>query len=180
MPSAKPIVTVDDVLATAVELIEHVRVLVSAVDDLRCEIEWWTRNSVHDDPPCPARLDREVSDALDVADEDEVEDRGDEPAGESSPIGPNSAAGEQREVNLPPALTARGYLREQERRLVAAPVVPWSDAWATDELLDLPMGKAIAVDEALWSSVLELRPAHVVGLQDCACEEGEGAPYLLA
>ena len=53
------------------------------------------------------------------------------------------------------------------------------DEWATDDDVEIPAGRMVAVDADMWSAVLDIRPAHVVG-EGCCCEEGVGAPYLLA
>ena len=43
----------------------------------------------------------------------------------------------------------------------------------------MPTGRIIDVDADLWQSVLDIRPAHVVG-NSCCCEAGEAAQYLVA
>ena len=43
----------------------------------------------------------------------------------------------------------------------------------------MPIGRIVSLDPDLWGSILDFRPAHVIR-EGCCCEEGEGAPYLLA
>jgi hypothetical protein len=55
----------------------------------------------------------------------------------------------------------------------------WPEDWEGEEPPELPTGEVIRVDEETWSAVLDFRPAHVVDM-GCCCEDGIGAPYLLA
>ena len=48
MTAQRSRVTLDEVYVVIGSLIDHIKVLVTAVDDLRCEIEWQARNPVAD------------------------------------------------------------------------------------------------------------------------------------
>ena len=43
----------------------------------------------------------------------------------------------------------------------------------------MPTGRIISVSRDIFESVLDTRPAHVVG-DNCCCEAGMGMPFLLA
>jgi hypothetical protein len=70
-------------------------------------------------------------------------------------------------------------LAQLERSLAVGRRAEWPDEWHGNDAPELPAGKVIPVSEDLWEAVLDVRPAHVVG-RGCCCEEGIGAPYLLA
>lgn len=76
--------------------------------------------------------------------------------------------------------TARGSLLEFEERLLAVPAVPGFRDALHEEFLDLPTGLATEVAEELLHHILELRPAHTIGDDDCDCEAEQSTPYLLA
>jgi len=154
----------DDLEKVVHELIDQLKVLVVAVDDLRCEVEWWSRNGGEAPwqvaaPPPSARQPSEMS------------------------IVPQEAAPElpaiATECNPPLSCSAAiDQRRRLEQSLMNGPKGAWLDPWPGEDAPDLPSGRVIAVDEELWLAVLELRPAHIVGADDC--EDDIGAPYLLA
>ena len=76
-------------------------------------------------------------------------------------------------------LSAAGRLRAFEEQLSMGMPQPWQDDWTDGDDCELPIGRIVSVGPDLWGSILDIRPAHVVG-EGCCCEEGEGAPYLLA
>ena len=49
--------SVDELAKIASDLIDQVKVLVSAVDDLRCEVEWWSRNAADERQNCAPASD---------------------------------------------------------------------------------------------------------------------------
>jgi hypothetical protein len=135
----------------------QIKILVTAVDDLRCEIEWQARNGAMAESST-------VSASLEV--DDGVEGMGESP---SAPImAPDDSL-----------LSAVGRLRAFERACSQGPPTPWSDEWATGDDFEIPAGRLVSVGADLWSAVLDIRPAHVIG-EGCCCEEGVGEPYLLA
>ncbi len=178
--------SVDDLSRRVGDLVDQLKVLVAAVDDLRCEVEWWSRNAADespwqgtpgpqhvseptatDDSPdketsagCPADGDADVADARDNS-----ATAATDVATEDASTAANASAGEN--------------LAALERSLTSSECGPWPDACDDSECPEFPVGNVIGVDEDMWLAVLELRPAHVVG-QGCCCEEGIGAPYLLA
>jgi hypothetical protein len=178
---------VDDLVKLTGELIDHVKVLVTAVDDLRCEVEWWARNAA--DQRCEAEsaatcqrcrqpiatLDQEeklehLSDATEPAALAK-----DNPPLEPSPLRTSASETAVDDSGRSPA----SRLDALERALITGPSANWPDDWDNDEPPELPTGRIVQVDEELWNDVLECRPAHVVQF-GCCCEEGIGAPYLLA
>ena len=159
MTLLRPRATMDDLLAALDSVTDQIKVLVSAVDDLRCEIEWQARNGTIAESPTVS--------ALPVAD-DGLEEVGESPA--------PSAATEVPDDSL---LSAAGRLRAFERACSQGPRTPWSDEWATGDDFEIPAGRLVSVGSDLWSAVLDIRPAHVIG-EGCCCEEGIGEPYLLA
>ncbi len=151
--------TMEDVLAAIGVLTEQIGVLVSAVDDLRCEIEWQGRNGAFDQPTTVEKTNDETADLVDS-----------EPP--ASEIGPTA----ERDDSL---LSAAGRLRAFEQSLMQGRRSSWSDDWATNDDFVIPEGRLVSVDADLWAAVLDVRPAHVVG-EGCDCEEDMGPPYLLA
>lgn len=178
--------SVEDLVKITSELIDHVKVLVAAVDDLRCEVECWARNAADRSRECgdasacrcsqPAAWQGgppEVSDAtrFDSADRRRIDTFDD------------AARCDPSECASPSAVEVRPSAAEQlavmERCLMAGPPSDWPHHGEQDEPPELPTGRIVQVDEELWAWVLDLRPAHVVRM-GCCCEEGIGAPYLLA
>jgi hypothetical protein len=149
----------DDLLEAIESITDEIKVLVSAVDDLRCEIEWQARNGSNEESP----TDSASAEADDEIDEEE------EPAGEMAPP----------ELPDDSLLSAAGRLRAYEQALTQGRRSAWSDDWATEDDFESPAGRLVPVDADLWAAVLDVRPAHVIG-EGCECEEGIGAPYLLA
>ena len=141
----------DDLLAAIESITDKIKVLVSAVDDLRCEIEWQGRNSSNEDSPT-------VSASAEA--DNEIEDEG-EPAGEITPP----------DVPDDSLLSAAGRLRAFERSCSQGARTPWSDEWATGDDFEIPAGRLVSVGADLWSAMLDIRPAHVIG-EGCCCEEG--------
>lgn len=140
-------------------LVEQVKVLISAIDDLRCEIEWQARNG---------NLPESSETASSPADENEAT----EPEQVEQGAELNVAADES-------LLSAVGRLRAYERALSHGRRTAWRDEWATADDFEIPAGRLVSVSDDLWRTVLEFRPVHVIG-DGCCCEEGIGAPYLLA
>ncbi|HEV2971090.1 MAG TPA: hypothetical protein VGY55_14045 [Pirellulales bacterium] len=157
--TAKRRANLDDLLAAIESITDEIKVLVSAVDDLRCEIEWQVRNATVAESPTVSALS-------------EVDDRFEE-VGESQLSSPPTHAPDDS------LLSAAGRLRAFERACSQGPRTPWSDEWATSDDFEIPAGRLVSVDADLWSAVLDIRPAHVIR-EGCCCEEGIGAPYLLA
>ena len=152
-------VTLDEVLAAIGLLTDQIAVLVSAVDDLRCEIEWQDRNGMNrDSAEASATAERGVG----------IDEVGNMPALSTLPESPDDSL-----------LSAGGRLRAFERACSQGRRSLWLDEWATEDDFEIPAGRMVSVDADLWSAVLDIRPAHVVG-EGCCCEEGIGAPYLLA
>ncbi len=158
-------VTLGDLLIAIESVTDQIKVLVSAVDDLRCEVEWQSRNGLSAEylsaPTAPF-----VTDRLDQARDQSAEE-----------ITCSSAA-KNRDDSI---LTATGRLRAYENVLLRAPRGVWLDKWNEAKELDvveLPVGRVFSVCADLWDAFVNVRPSHVVGL-GCDCEEGVGAPYLL-
>ncbi|HZZ26765.1 MAG TPA: hypothetical protein VFE46_02060 [Pirellulales bacterium] len=149
-----PPATHDDVLLAIGSLIDHIKVLVSAVDDLRCEVEWQSRNP-RDDHPAAAG------------------------ANLNSGVGKSVLPAADQEISIELLLTAAGRLQAFEKLLYQAPRGVWLDEFASEDDYIIPEGRVFSLDADLWTSVLDVRPAHVVG-DSCCCEAGEGTPFLLA
>jgi len=149
-----------DLLEMIGALKQDVAALTAAVDDLRYEIEEWQRL---------ADQERGTQDATETT-QKEFE------ASSSSDIQPIDRSGDAGTVA---GTRAQERLRQLERRLTSGRVTDWSSEWDGVDAPDLPTGTLVRVDQILWSSVLDLRPAHVVE-QGCDCEPGVGAPLLLA
>lgn len=148
------------------ELIDQLKVLVVTVDDLRCEVEWWSRNggeaSLQIAAPPPRSLQPSEMSIVQQ---------------EAAP----ELTAMATKFNPPQSCSAAiDQLRRLEESLMSGPRGAWLDPWPGVDAPDLPSGRVIAVDEALWLAVLELRPAHIVGADDDDCEHDIGAPYLLA
>jgi hypothetical protein len=159
-------VTLDDLLIAIESVTDQIKVLVSAVDDLRCEVEWQSRNA-------PSTKDLSAPTVPLVA--ERLDQRRDEPSEETIYF----PAAESHDDSL---LTAAGRLRAYENVLLKAPRGVWLDEWNEAEELDLvelPVGRVFSVCADLWDAFVNIRPSHVVGA-GCDCEEGVGAPYLLA
>lgn len=156
-------VTLENLLIAIESVTDQIKVLVSAVDDLRCEVEWQSRNvSCAEDLSVPA-----------------FTERSDERADDLRKTTLGSPLAESRDDSL---LTAAGRLRAYENGLLKAPRGVWLDEWNEAEELDvveLPVGRVFSICADLWDAFVNIRPSHVVGA-GCDCEEGVGAPYLLA
>ena len=72
-----------------------------------------------------------------------------------------------------------GRLQAFEKLLYQPPLGLWLDEFASEDEFIIPEGRIFSVDADLWTSILDVRPAHVVGGSRC-CEAGEGTPFLLA
>jgi hypothetical protein len=141
MTAQRSRVTLDEVYAAIGSLVDHIKVLVTAVDDLRCEIEWQARNQdeegrVTAPTPVPESLNSDF---------------------ESSEQTPGNT------VSFDSLLTASGRLQAFEKLLYQAPRGLWLDEFASEDELILPEGRIFSVDADLWTSVRDIRPAHVVG-----------------
>lgn len=158
-------VTLEDLLIAIESVTDQIKVLVAAVDDLRCEVEWQSRN---------------VSSAedLSVPTAPLVTERLDQTRDQSAEQTIYFSAAESPDDSL---LTAAGRLRAYENVLLKAPRGVWLDKWNEAEELDvveLPVGRVFSICADLWDAFVNIRPSHVVGA-GCDCEEGVGAPYLL-
>ena len=151
--------TMDDLLAALDSVTDQIKVMVSAVDDLRCEIEWQARNGPITESPT-ASAPPEVDDGV-------------------NEVGESPAPSAPTEIPDDSLLSAAGRLRAFERACSQGPRSPWSDEWATGDDFEIPAGRLVSVGADLWSAVLDIRPTHVIG-EGCCCEEGIGEPYLLA
>ncbi len=160
--------TFDDLLAAIESVADQIKVLVSAVDDLRCEVEWQARN---------ASLE---SAALAAAESE----RADEP---DDGVERNASSPDQSDAD-DSLLSAAGRLRAYEQCLTKAPRGLWLDEWTNSEELDvleIPCGRIFSVSPDIWEAMLDVRPAHVIGGEGCddceaAVENSWGGPYLLA
>ena len=156
--------TLDDLLIAIESVTDQIKVLVSAVDDLRYEVEWQSRNA-----PSAEYLSAPAAQSV-------AEHPDQTRAAEESSYFPAAESGEES------LLTAAGRLRAYENVLLKAPRGLWLDDWNEAEELDeveLPVGRVFSVCADLWDTFVNIRPSHVVG-GGCDCEEGVGAPYLLA
>ena len=152
----------DDLLEATGSLLDQVKVLVSAVDDLRCEVEWQAKNIAAAELPERATASVAPPLAYGTTVQEEI----------LPPLTGNQVADNS-------LLTASGRLRACERSYCQGLRGRWSDEWAEHDDFEMPVGRVVSVDADTWSSVLDIRPAHVID-EGCCCEEGEGAPFLLA
>jgi hypothetical protein len=146
--------TYDDVMQAIGSLIDHIKVLVSAVDNLRSEVEWQARNPREDDP---------VSGGTAL----------------KSEVGEPALPTAEQTISFESLLTAAGRLHAFEMLLFQAPRGVWLDEFASEDELNLPDGRIFSVDADLWTRVRDIRPAHVVG-DNCCCQAQGGTPFLLA
>jgi hypothetical protein len=149
----------DDLAGLVSEFIDQIKILVSAVDDLRCEVEWSARNAAYlatPTEPCPAPDGGA-----------QFNGGGCQPLLEEEP---SRTIGE---------IGSTERLRSFERKLMTAPVAIWRERMEQDDPPELPTGRIIKVDEDLWLSFVDSRPSHVVE-RGCDCEGGIGAPFLFA
>lgn len=153
----------EDLLPAIESVADQIKVLVSAIDDLRCEVEWQARNASSDWAPI-APAPESVTERSNGMD-DEV--------GESIAPSPGS---DDVDDSL---LSAAGRLRAYEELLFRCRRGLWLDEFVTEDDFIIPVGLLFSVDRSLWDAVLDFRPAHVVG-DSCQCEADTGAPYLLA
>lgn len=151
MASPKKHATFEEIQRAVEALVEEVNVLVTAVDDLRCEVEWQARNQAQ------AGLLGVPVQPVDVV----------------AALRRSEADGHEQSVS------ATAALGELEASLRSGPRGEWQDDWADEDDARLPEGQVIAVAADLWDGILQIRHAHVIG-EGCCCEEGIGAPYLLA
>lgn len=171
--------SVDDLVKITADLIDQVKVLVAAVDDLRCEVEWWTRNEADQwkaDGIDPGHSNVGQANVAQSTFDGDIE---------SHEEAERSIAHECNHVAITAApqdadgLSAEARLSALEASLMSGPAGNWPDDSDESEPPELPTGCIVEVDEELWASVIDMRPAHVVRM-GCYCEEGIGAPYLLA
>lgn len=173
--------SVDDLVKITADLIDHVKVLVAAVDDLRCEVEWWARNAT--DQWTPEGVGAGYGNVAHANAASSAFERNTESHDEDE----LSAAVECNDVALTEVpqdagvcgLSAEARLSALESSLKSGPPGAWPDDADESDPPELPTGCIVEVDEELWASVIDMRPAHVVRM-GCCCEEGIGAPYLLA
>ena len=161
----------DDLAGLISDVTDQIKVLVSAVDDLRCEVEWWARNTIDQrDSQHNIRTDLDDESAPPYRAAGQPQERAADAAAEQ---GAESSTfdSQERATEMRLALV--------ERRLAAGRRGKWLDEWDAEDAPELPVGKVIPVEEVLWGAILDFRPAHVVG-RGCCCEDGIGAPYLLA
>jgi hypothetical protein len=178
MTRAQRTADANDLLAGVAELVQQVQVLVAAVDDLRCEVEWLMRNTAHADPP-QTHSDLEMS-----AQEESLDDHAHaETSGaitlaltRNTPLEPRP---EPSDIAARSPSRAYSELEKLEQGLMVGPRGAWPEEWEGVDPPELAIGHVVPVDETLWTSVLDLRPAHVVEF-GCDCEADVGAPYLLA
>lgn len=148
-------VCIDDLATKTAELLEQVRVLVAAVDDLRCEVEWWARNATEQ----AHSSDKTMSPTERIAHQDS-------PVDWPPPVLPGEAVAAER-------------LSAVERSLMSGPPGVWPDEECYTGFPELPTGFVVPVDEEIWADVVDLRPSHVVRM-GCCCGEESGTPELLA
>lgn len=184
MARTKRRANVDDRARLVGDLFDQIKVLVSAVDDLRCEVEWWARNAVDQRdslaPSAPTYVPQNLKHDC-VLGADEALAPSNSAADCSKEVTADATAGQGTETSPCdcPERAAEMRLASLELGLAAGRRAEWPDEWDGNDAQELPVGKVIPVNEELWEAVLDLRPAHVVG-RGCCCEEGIGAPYLLA
>lgn len=159
MSCRKKQATLEEILRAVETLTDELKVLVTAVDDLRCEVEWQIKVA---------------ADAKNFLGEVEYSEERPGSAMEAHAQAPTSLVVES-EKRLSPS----DALCQFEKSLLEVPWAKWQDDWADEDDAVLPEGQVIPVDVDTWNSLLDIRPAHVVG-EGCCCEEGVGAPYLLA
>jgi hypothetical protein len=180
--------SLDELVRVVSDLIDHVKVLVTAVDDLRCEVEWWARNLVdHSNRPGSVSHTWSSTQATTASGQrgDETDDESaladEEPNHSPKPpsletVVKSPVAGQADDDGQ---LSGVDRLSRLERKLTIAPRGAWPSDWDDEEPPELPTDRVVCVAEEIWSAVLDFRPAHVVGM-GCDCEPGAGAPYLFA
>ena len=178
MTRTERIADANDLLVGVAELVQQVQVLVAAVDDLRCEVEWLLRNTVHADPPQPSCRHDVIPKKEALNDDEQAAEDCAVPPG-AAPTTPPEPRAVPCDIAARSRLTPASELEKLEQMLMVGPRGDWPEECEGVDPPELAIGHVVAVDKTLWTSVLDLRPAHVVG-GDCACEEDEGAPYLLA
>lgn len=160
--------TFDDLFAAIESVADQIKVLVSAVDDLRCEVEWQARNASLDSAPIPP-----ATAAASIAPDDE------QSVAESKVP---SAGRDHTDESL---LSVAGRLRAYEQCLTTAPRGLWLNEWTDAEELDvleIPCGRIFSVSPDIWETMLSVRPAHVIGgdgCGDCEADVKDPCPYLL-
>lgn len=167
--------SVDELAKLASDLVDQVKVLVTAVDDLRCEVEWWSRNAADE------RWQAQQNSSYRSNEESPCD------LPESNFTPPDSADAQEVAVNPTELIAAtpavvgapRESLEDQERRLMQGPIAELPTEWDEDEPPELATGCIIEVDQEIWNWFVEYRPAHVVN-GGCCCEAGFASPYLLA
>lgn len=152
--------TFEELFVTVESLVDQLKVLVSAVDDLRCEIEWQARNQ---------SLARDDSQWIVAPSATPADCR---PAEAFHSVVSSSVGGTVAQSAVEKLVAYEEYLTQGSRGV-------WLEEWAEHDDFEMPTGRVVPVDAQLWTDVLDIRPAHVVG-EGCCCEEGEGGPYLLA
>lgn len=162
MTRPKRSASLDDLSKLVADLTEQVKVLVTVVDDLRCEIEWCARN--HGDLPPASDATSFPQQCISRRSVSELS-------------GPTARHPEWKGSEA--AESAMERLAAMERELTQGEPAKWQVEWDEGDAPELPTARIIEVGPKLWNSMLDLRPAHVVSL-GCCCEAGIGAPYLLA
>lgn len=178
--------SLDDLSRRVDDLVDQLKVLVAAVDDLRCEVEWRCREAAQESAwqgtatPQAASEPAAVEHSPDNGASAGCPADGERDSGDTLGSRGSAAADVSTEAATAEAsASAAERLASRERSLTSGECGPWPDECEDSECPEFPVGAVIAVDEDSWLVVLELRPAHVVG-HDCCCEDGIGAPYLLA
>lgn len=163
MTAHRPGATINDLLFAIEAVTEQIKVLVSAVDDLRCEVEWQSRN---------------------IANAQYLPAQGSAAQEQHWLPDPTRMMAYSAEAGVTDnsLLSALGRLRSYEKVLLQAPRGLWLDQWdEIDEVdaLELPVGRVFSISADMWDAILSMRPVHVVS-EGCDCEEDTGAPFLLA
>jgi hypothetical protein len=162
MTSPQRRATLDDLLSAIEAVTDQIKVLVSAVDDLRCEVEWQSRNRQSEDWASAAASSSQAE-PLDAP---------------NQPIGKSAIAGDDDNS----LLSAAGRLQAYEKLLCRAPRGLWLDQWNEAEeldMLEIPVGRVFSVSSDMWQAIVDVRPAHVIDT-GCDCEPEMGQPYLMA
>lgn len=180
-------VTVDELANIVGELTDQLKVLVAAVDDLRCEVEWWARNAAAEttwQPVTRALSGDAVTNDEHRSAEESVEPSDSTPSANVPAVDGHATATAKEAATTSAcdsavSATALDRLAALEQALSSGPCCPWPETCEDSECPEFPVGTVVLADEDLWLAMLELRPAHVLEY-DCCCEDGIGAPYLLA
>jgi hypothetical protein len=177
-------VTFDSLLAAIDSVADQIKVLVAALDDVRCEVEWQARNLASNQQSNAAVLESAI----------QPDDEWTDGVGDTAPASPHSVEAVDDSVNAvaeqktqspiedrvnDSLLSAAGRLRAYEDLLFRSRRGMWLDEFVNEDDFEIPESLVFSVDGDLWMTVLDVRPAHVVG-EGCCCEEDMGSPFLLA